>query len=154
MALPSTQQTREYNKFVECPVDSGQPAVRTKICQDENESIKVEIGVSGVEIVEFQEIFGVAGLATETILNYTVAAGKILTLVMCDVSGDNRGIYRVEKNGSTIGKKRTYYTNYDNSFSFASIKLVAGDNLKVIVENQSTLNGDFNANIQGSLRDA
>ena len=41
MALPHSKADREYKKFVECPEDSGKPAVRTKICQDSDESLRV-----------------------------------------------------------------------------------------------------------------
>ena len=146
-----SRHDREYFSYTEC---KGKIAKRTKICQDDGEAIKVELDYEGIEVIDYDEANSVAGSATATILDYTVAAGKILTLVLSDVSGDNRGKYRVELNGSVIAKRRTYYTNYDNIFKFANIKLVAGDNIKIIVENQSTLTGDFNANLQGSVKDA
>lgn len=146
-----SRHDREYFSYTEC---KGKIARRTKICQDDDEAIKVELGSQGIQVVDYDEANSVAGSATATILDYTVSVGKVLTLVLSDVSGDNRGKYRVELNGNVIAKRRTYYTGYDNIFKFANIKLVEGDNIKIIVENQSTLTGDFNANLQGSVKDA
>lgn len=36
----------EKGKFVECPTDSNLVSVRTKICQDAGETVKVEFGTS------------------------------------------------------------------------------------------------------------
>jgi hypothetical protein len=146
-----TRHDREFFSYTTC---KDKVAKRVKVCQDEGEAIKVELDYEGIEIIDYNESPSVAGLATATIINYTVAVGKTLTLVLSDVSGDNRGKYRVELNGSVIAKRRTYYTDYDNIFKFANIKLVEGDNIKIIVENQSNLTGDFNANLQGSVKDA
>lgn len=146
-----SRHDREYFSYTTC---DGKIAKRTKICQEDGETLKVELDYEGLEIIDYNESLSVVGLATATILDYTVAISKILTLVYSDVSGDNRGKYRVEINGSVIAKRRTYYTNYDNYFNFSNIKLVEGDNIKIIVENQSTLSGDFNANLQGSVKDA
>lgn len=43
MVIPCSRNDREINKFVECPTDSGDVAVRTKICQDTGETLNVSI---------------------------------------------------------------------------------------------------------------
>ena len=111
--IPRTIEGREYDAFVDC---NGKSAKRVNICQNEGETIKVELDYEGIEFVTYDEVSSVAGLATVTVLDYTVAVGKVLTLVLSDVSGDNRGKWRVEKNGNTIAQRRTYYTDYDNQF--------------------------------------
>jgi hypothetical protein len=46
MAIPCNTLDLENKKFVECPTGSGQVSVRTKICQDTGETLKVEFGTS------------------------------------------------------------------------------------------------------------
>jgi hypothetical protein len=130
-------------------------AVRTKICQETGESIAVEFQEAGESINEYSESLSVAASATTTIIDYTVAALKELRLKRIDFSGTNRGVYTIEINSTTEAKKRTYYTKLEDYFVFEDLKLNPGDNLKLIVENKNTnMTGDFNANLQGNLRDA
>lgn len=146
-----SRHDREYFSYTRC---NDKIAKRVNICQAENESIKVEIDPAGSEFVFYDEAPSVVGLGTATILSYTVPVGKKLTLVYSNFSGDNRGIYSAEINSVVVDKKRTYYVDYNGYFKFSNLKLLAGDNIKIMVENQSSYTGDFNANIQGSIRDA
>lgn len=155
MALPCTQQTLEHKKFVECPDGSGNPAVRTKICQDSGETIKVEFDEAGTPLNIYDEANSVAGGATITVITYVVPVSKEFRLLRIEFSGTNRGEYIVDINSSTEAKKRTYFTDYNGSFEFGSLLLAAGDTLKLIVENKNGIaSGDFNGNIQGKLLDA
>jgi hypothetical protein len=145
----------EHQKFVECPSGSGKPAVRTSICQEEDETIKVELGECGESINIFSESLAVAASATTTILTYTVPPLKLFKLKRVDISGTNRGIYSVDFNTAIISKKRTNYISYDDYFKFEDIKFSSGDIIKIIVENKNnTATGDFNTNLQGNLFDA
>ena len=150
MALPKTIEDREYQAFKEC---NGNPAKRVSLCQEAGETIKVDIGLSGVGFHEYDEANSVAGSGTATILTYTVPVGKVLILRRIDFSGSNRGIYQVRKNTNTFSQKRTYYTKFDDYFEFVDQEFAAGDIVDLVVENRSTSIGDFNATLQGSLKD-
>jgi len=130
--------------------------VRTSICQGDGEDpLKVEFDQAGETLNVYGESSSVAASSTATIIDYTVGALKEFRLKRIEFSGTNRGVYIVEINSNTQAKKRTYYTRFDDYFDFEELKLNAGDNLKLIVENKSTnMTGDFNANLQGNLRDA
>jgi hypothetical protein len=152
MALPSSVKDREYKAFVEC---NGQPAKRTKICQEAGETIKVEVEEeSGLYLNTYNEANSVAGLATATVIDYTVPVTKEVKLKTIECSGDNRAIFKVEINTVTQAKKRTYFTEYNCSFESFNLILNAGDNIKVIVENKSNSIADFNANFLGVIQDA
>ena len=150
MALPRTIEDREYQAFKEC---NGNPAKRVSVCQEAGESIKVDIGLSGVGFHEYDEAPSVLGSASATIVSYTVPLGKVLILRRVDFSGDNRGIYELKLNTTTFMKRRTYYTKFDGKMEFEDQEFAAGDILDLVVENRSTMTGDFNATLQGSLKD-
>ena len=150
MALPKTIENREYFAFKEC---NGNPAKRVSVCQEAGETIKVDIGLSGVGFNEYDEAPSVAGSASATIISYTVPVGKVLILRRVDFSGSNRGIYSLRLNTNTFLKRRTYYTKFDGKMELIDQEFAAGDILDLVVENVSTMTGDFNATLQGSLKD-
>jgi len=119
-----------------------------------NQPIGVEFDEAGEPLNFYNEAQAVAEAASATVLTYTVPALKLLRLQRVDVSGHNKALYSVRVNGSDISKKRTYYTHLNEEFTFQNINLVAGDILTIVVENGSQGASDFNANIQGNLRDA
>jgi hypothetical protein len=143
----------EYRKFRECPDASGEVVIATQICQNTGETVKVEFAVSGVPFNTYGESLNVAGFGTSTIINYTVPAGKKMVLGSISASGENRAVYTVEVNNSTQAKKRSYFTEYNVFFDAFKIELIAGDNLKVIVENRTNSVADFNANFTATLDD-
>lgn len=143
----------EYRKFRECPDNSGEVAIATKICQSTGETVKVEFGVSGVPFNQYGESLSVAGLGTSTIINYTVPVGKKIVLGTINASGENRAVYTLEINSITQAKQRSWFTEYNVKFDALKIELVAGDNLKVIVENKTNSIADFNANFTATLDD-
>jgi len=154
MAINCSTKDLENKKFRECPTDSVEVVVATKICQDDDETIKVEFATSGSPLNEYDEANSVAGLATETILDYTVPALKKVTLGTVSASGENRAVYKVEINSTTKAKKRSYFTEYNVEFPEFKTKLVAGDNVKIIVENKTNSIADFNASFTGTIDDA
>ena len=79
MAMPDNFRDREKQKFVEC---KNETAVRTKICQEDDETIKVEIDVSGVANNLFNEVNSVASGALTTIISYTVPVASELTIIL------------------------------------------------------------------------
>lgn len=151
MAIPCNIRDREHGKFVEC---NNEVAVRTKICQETGETIKVEFDTSGSLINTYNELLSVAGLATVDLVLYTVPVGKTLKLKRIDFSGDNKAIYKIDINGSVQAKKRTWYTKYNDEIIFNDLILNAGDIIKLIVENKTNMVADFNGNLQGVLDNA
>jgi len=109
---------------------------------------------SGNVLNTYSEANSVAGLASADVVSYTVPVGKILELIRADVSGTNKAEYKLDINASVESKKRTYFTNYNESFETIGIELVAGDIVKIIVENKTNSTADFNANIIGRLENA
>lgn len=61
MAIPCNTLDLENKKFVECPAGSGQVSVRTKICQDTGETLKVEFGTSDTTPTISNETLTTAG---------------------------------------------------------------------------------------------
>lgn len=151
MAIPTTIEGREYTSFVEC---NGSTAKRVKVCQQAGETIKVEFDQAGQSINSYNEILSLAGLASANVVLYTVPVGNIFTLSRIDFSGENKATYKVDINGSIQAKKRTWYIDYNGEIIFNNINLVAGDIIKLIVENNSNSIANFNANIQGRLTNA
>lgn len=116
--------------------------------------IEVDFSEIGNTVNSYSEILSLAGLATSTVVMYTVAAGKKLKLKRIDFSGGNRAVYSVDINNSIAAKHRTYYTNYNGEIIFNDLLLIAGDVVKLIVENKTNITADFNSNLQGKLQDA
>ena len=151
MAIPCNIRDREHGKFVDC---NNEVAVRSKICQETGETIKVEFDQSGEPINEYNEILSLAGLANADIITYTVPVGKTLKLQRIDFSGDNRAIFKATINGTTEAKKRTWFTSFNDYMVFNNLVLNAGDIVKLIVENRTNTSADFDGNLQGILNDA
>jgi hypothetical protein len=152
MAINCSAPDREYRKFVESPTRPDQTAIETVVSNIVK--VQIEEGADDSFINIYDEANSVAGLATATIINYTIPVGKELKLKSIEASGENRAVYIVEKNGSIQGKKRSYFTEYNVTFEQFNLLFDAGDVLEIIVENESNSLADFNANFIGVLQDA
>ena len=119
-----------------------------------NESVPVEFAQAGQTINIFNEANSVAEAATANIISYTVPTLKEFRLKRVEFSGANKAIYSIEINSAVQAKRRTYYTKLNTEAIFDDLILAAGDILDIIVQNGSTGAADFNANMQGNLRDA
>ncbi len=154
MAYPCSTLVRENEKFVECPAGSGNVAVRTKICQDPGEVLKVDLiedGETGVVTNVFNQITNVAAASPTTITTYTVPAGKSLYLKRVEASGSNRAKYTVKIAGSTEAIKRTYQPIFNVDFDFSNLLLGAGVTVLIEVEHSRTPANEFDARIIGNL---
>jgi hypothetical protein len=97
----------------------------------------------------YNEASSVANNIVTDVLTYTVPALTTSRLVRVDVSGSNIATYTVEKNGTVIDKKYTWF-NGDLSQSFifdGSETFVSGDVLKIRAIHTRPSFGDFNARI-------
>ncbi len=154
MTQPRTIEGREFTKFVES--DNRPQHSMIEVVVGNSAPIEVDVieGGAGETINSYSEILSLAGLATATVVLYTVASGKKLKLKRLDFSGENRAVYSVDINNSIQAKHRTYYTNYNGEIIFDDLLLVEGDVIKLIVENKTNMTADFNGNLQGRLQDA
>lgn len=154
MTQPRTIEGREFTKFVESENRPQHSLVEVLV--GNTSPIKVDIveGGAGETVNSYNEILSLAGLATATVVLYTVAAGKQLQLKRIDFSGENIAVYSIDVNNSIEAKRRTYYTNFNGEIIFNDLLLVEGDVIKLIVENKTNMTADFNGNLQGRLQDA
>ena len=114
----------------------------------------VTFTTAGTTFNQYGEALSVAGLASAAIISYTVPINKTFAALVAEVSGTNRAEFIVEVNASTEAKRRTYFTEYNARFELSGMKLVAGDIIKIIVDNKTNSTADFNANIIGIIDDA
>lgn len=152
MTQPRTIEGREFTKFVES--DNRPQHSMIEVVIGNTTPIEVDFNEIGETVNSYSEILSLAGLATSTVVLYTVATGKKLKLKRIDFSGENRAVYSIDVNNSIQAKHRTYYTNYNGEIIFDDLLLVEGDVIKLIVENKTNMTADFNGNLQGRLQDA
>jgi|GEM_PF-2576482 hypothetical protein len=140
---------REFGKFVEC---AGEIAVRTKICQEDGESIAVRItdGTVGTNQNYFFEASSVAS-GTTTIATHTVGVGDTFFLKEVFCSGDNIAYFEVFIDTVKKDKARTWWTDFNVKLPFGGLEVSAGSTIEVKVTHASSEVGDFNAKLIGSL---
>lgn len=150
MTMPCDIRERESDKFVEC---KGKSAVRTKICQEDGESIKVDIvedGANGEVFNEYDTALSVAKDSPTIITTYIVPAGKATHLKLVEVSGSNRSTFTIKKNGQAMAVKRTRTNELNEEFEFHNLKIDAGDRIDVEVVHSRGSLGDYEARILGN----
>ena len=147
MSLPLTQQTREYNNFVESPTRGPKDTAREVVVGNSSSNpIPVDPTTRGESKNEYNEI-NVAAFAVGTIVNFTVPVGKGVDLTLADCSGENLAIFSVEVEGVVKGKRRTWWTDFNTAFKLKETNLVAGQNIKINIENKSAHSGFFNSTL-------
>lgn len=114
----------------------------------------IDVVFSTPNVNQYNEVLSLAGLATSTIITYTVPVGKIFSLQSIDYNGENKAIYSVDLNASVISKQHAYYTDLKGRFLFNNLEFVAGDIIKLIVENKTNKPANFNANLLGRVDNA
>lgn len=142
--------TINNNRDVKQLDDQGNPAFNVVIGNQ-------PIGVTGMEKgeVTYSHVdSNIASKATLTILNFIVPAGKVVELENVQASGDGFALYEVQINSNTIMRKRTYYTEYNAEFNLENGKLMASDDVKVIITNRSGNACDFDATLTYRIYDA
>lgn len=87
----------------------------------------------------------------QVVATYTVLPTEHVYLRHIAVNGENRGKWKVLKNGSEVQKKSTWWTRFDNDFWFSTanggILCEEGDVIQVIVNNIGEGPADFDASI-------
>lgn len=154
MAISKNICDREYQKFEECPTGTDQPAVRTKICQNPGESIKVEVvddGDTGTVIATYAEVGSIPTMTITDIVSYTVPVSSTFFLKEVSFSGDSVGEVTVEFDSVTEEKQRVDYLNWNGRFLFYNQMFTAGQVIRMRVEHCSTTAGEFNGRIIGNL---
>ena len=132
---------------------NGKVCKRVTLC-DQPISTNSTIVGDGDSVNTYAEILSLAGLATSDVVLYTVPVGKKLKLKRVDFSGCNKATFAVKLNNITQAKAKTYYTDFNGVLVFIDLLLIAGDIVKLVVENNSNSTSDFNGNLQGKLLDA
>jgi len=102
----------------------------------------------------YQESLSIAGSATATILTYTVPVGKYFVIKRIDYSGSSKGTFTIDINSNVESKQRLYCTSFNGSFQMENLKIVAGDTIKLIVENNTNNTANYNGNLIGNLDNA
>lgn len=150
MALPKTNCDREQEKFVEC---NNQVAVRTKLCQEPGEAIKVDLvedGENGDVKNIYNEVASVAASTLTTVVTYTVPVGKTFFLKHVEASGENRATFTIEINATVERKRQTYQPIFNTDFLFYNLKLEAGDVVALRVFHTRGTSADFSGSILGN----
>jgi len=131
------------------------PAVN-QVKVDDNNTLHVSVqdSAGNVPVLEYGEVSSVAMSAETTLLTYTVPLGTDFFLHRVEVSGTNLAEYKVKVNSSTKSKKRTWWTQFNETFEFTGsvskgVKLVAGDIVTITALHSSVNLGNFNASLQG-----
>lgn len=146
MPIPCSIPEREYSKFREC---QGKTVVATKICQDDGEAIKVEIGQKGLSKNIYNGIASVPINVETLITTYTVPIGKKFDLAFAVCSGENRAKYSVKVNNQILQVKRTWWGDFNAEFNVSEDILLAGDKVELFVENCGDASVDFDGTIIG-----
>ena len=125
--------------------DSGEPLLVT-FNDDPNEQ----------DIFIFDETLAVGVDSLTKIIEYTVPPSKIFNLDNIALSGSNIAKYTVKINDATNKVMRTYYgSSLSENIRYNSYKLIAGDKIEVEVihHNDLLMSGDFEATIEGKIKD-
>ena len=110
-----------------------------------------------VDTFAHDEALSVAKNILTEIISYVVPPAKVLNLDNILVGGSNIAKFIVTFNGANNKIVRTYYGSaLSENISYNSFRLAAGTIIKIEVIHQNDLghNGDFEATIEGKLKDA
>lgn len=100
--------------------------------------------------ITFNEVSSISSGSETTVVTLTAPlSGTRIQKV--DVSGDNVALYKLKLNGATIATKRTWWSNFNESFDFESfvngLLLTSGQVLTVTVLHSRPYLGSFEATI-------
>lgn len=142
-----TNRDKQGKSFVDSPTrGDNYTAQEVYVGNQSSDPIPVEVTSSGETQAEYSELL-VSALSTQTLIDLTITPGKAGKLRRLECSGENVGSFVVEKNASTIGKTRLYFTNYNSFLDLRELSVTAGDNIKILVENKRNTNCNFNATL-------
>jgi len=111
--------------------------------------------LDGISI--YNQASSVAIGATQTIVSYTVPAGKTFFVRRVEFSGQNVATYRVQIDSIDIALKRTWFNgNLSDDFNFnfndeANLSVTENSTISLVVNNFRPMIADFEGRIQGVL---
>lgn len=111
--------------------------------------------LDGVNI--YNEVSSIAIGSTQTVVTYTVPAGKTLFVRRIEFSGKNVATYHVVVDLINVATKRTWFNgNLSDEFNFnfngeANLSVQENSIISLIVENFRPMLSDFEGRIQGVL---
>lgn len=151
MPLDNAIHGREFAKFELTTLD--ETAVRVLVRNGAGDPIPVFITDSSAtdKISVFSTSPSVGASVLTTIQSYTVPVGKTLLLKEIEVSGDNAAKYSVEIDSTLEARKRTYYSEFNETFNWNLLEVSAGSVIDVKVIHESDQVGDFDSRIIGDL---
>ena len=116
------------------------------------DSLPISIIIDGDSTILFNDVSSVASGAVTQVITYTVPVGKIFSLNNVQASGSNVAKFDLKLNGNVVSVKRSWWTQFNVTFSFGLFELIAGDILTVEVIHNRPTSGDFECSIVGSLK--
>lgn len=152
MAPRTNIRDKENDKF--CRISDKKVAVR--VCGDPNAipiPVTFDANTSNAVVKNFYgEALSVATSVLTSIVSHTVPVGKTFELNYIEVSGGNIAKFTVLRDTATIGKKVTYWCDFNQEFKFGGLEFAAGEKIEVKVIHERSASADFEARINGVER--
>lgn len=147
---------REQDKFKETP--SGLTSVRVSVEADSPVPVYISESTNRPTITVSGEVNALAQNVTATVFSYVVPPNKKFILEKVFFDGTNIAEYKIEQNGATFHKFRTYFgDNLSGSISFESsgdgVAFYSGDVIAMKVKHIRPMLGDFFCLMIGFLSD-
>lgn len=115
---------------------------------------KVSVGVEGEVLNIYNEISSIPVGGTANIVTYTVPVGKVFFLLLAEFSGENIAVYTVFRDTAEEAKRRTHFGgDLTGEFYFNNLPILAGEQIKISVENFRDSPANFDGRILGTLDD-
>ncbi len=100
--------------------------------------------------IVYGEVAAVPDSSETTLVTYTVPLLSDFSLDKAHGSGEGDGLFRLKKNGNTIAKRRSNWTERNVHFEYGSLLFAAGDVITVTVYHEEGVNKEFSAELYGS----
>jgi hypothetical protein len=150
-------------------MDRGQPlgnsedsftrrALHVKVGNKNTEAIPVTITNAPTSSAtyknEFNQISAVPTSVETLIHSYTIPVGKVFTLTLVEVGGENVATYNVYLNGVLFAVRRTEFMKLNEEFQFYSTQMIASDIITIKVIHYRSVASKHETRIYGVLQNA
>jgi hypothetical protein len=143
-----TNRDKQGKSFVDSPQrGENYTAQEVFVGNTQNDPIPVDPTTRGTPKTLYNEVVCLPG-ATATIINFTVGIGVGVDSIGAYCSGDNIAYFIIEINSQVKFKGRTHWNDFNLPINLISENLQAGDNIKIIVQNNGIKTADFNATLK------
>lgn len=133
-------------------------ALHVKIGNKTTEAIPVTITnaptSSSIYSNEFNQISSVPTSVETLIHSFTIPIGKVFTLTMVEVGGENIATYNLYLNGVLFAVRRTEFMKLNETFQFYSTQMIASDIISVKVIHYRSVASKHETRIYGELQNA